>query len=399
MTEAPEGSKTRILFVDDDANILASLRRMFHAERDTWEMTFAEGPKEALPLVERNSYDIVVSDMRMPDMDGAQLLAHVRERHPASVRLILSGNTSRAAALRAASIAHQFLNKPLEPEVLKQAVLRASNIESRLSHETIRSVLGRHNSLPSPSSTLRLLNDELGDANCDLGRVARIIEGDLAITTKVLGLVNSAFFALPREVSNVKDAVVYLGIENVRALAATADVFRAFAGSDELNSLAAGLQVHSHGVLDVARAVHPLSESRADLYLGAVMHDLGFLAIAALLPDSWSALRARHGNRWGLPDEKETVGATHCEIGAYLLALWGLPYGAVEIVAMHHDTLPLAGGCSTNVEAVRLAEALLSETDPSPGHNPERESAYLESLGIDDQLSTWRRQRDITLQA
>lgn len=399
MPEAPESPQTRILFVDDEANVLAGLRRMFHAERATWDMTFAEGPQEALPLIERNRYDIVVSDMRMPEMDGAQLLAQVRELHPASVRLILSGHTSRAAALRAASVAHQFLNKPLEPEVLKQAILRASNIERHLSHETIRSVLGRQNSLPSPSSTVRLLNDELSDVNCDLGRVARIIEGDLAITTKVLGLVNSAFFALPREVCNIKDAVVYLGIENVRALAATADVFRALAGDAALAGLGADLQTHCQAVLDVARAVHPLSESRSELYLGAVLHDLGLLAIAALLPESWSALTAQHGNSWGLQDEKQTVGATHCDIGAYLLALWGLPYGAVEIVALHHDALPIAGSSMTNVEAVRLAEALLSETDLPPGHDPDGEGAYLESLGTAEQLSTWRHQRDARFQA
>jgi HD-like signal output (HDOD) protein len=247
---------------------------------------------------------------------------------------------------------------------------------------------------------LRLLNDELGDINCDLGRVARIIENDLGITTKILGLVNSAFFALPKEVYSVRDAVVYLGIENVRALAATADVFRTLADDAKLEGLATDLQAHSQAVLEVAQLIHHQPTSRADLYLGALLHDLGLLAIAALLPDAWSELTCTTRSCWEPDDERALVGATHSEIGAYLLALWGLPYGAVEIVALHHDTIPIVSPTQlSDIEVVRIADALQSESKVCIGHTREHDRAYLQSLGIDDQLDIWRHQRSSAAQA
>ena len=386
-----------ILFVDDEPNILAGLRRMFHGERDRWDMSFAEGALKAMSLIDANAYDIVVSDMRMPEMDGTELLTHVRDLHPASVRLILSGQTDRVAALRAASVAHQFLDKPVEAAVLKQAIVRASDLESRLSQVRLRSALGQHNSLPSPSATLRLLNDELVDVNCDLGRVAKIIEGDLSLAARILGLVNSAFFNLPKELFSVRDAVVYLGIANVRALAATTDIFRALGGNDELARLASRLQAHSEGVLTLAQLINPRSAAPADLYLGALLHDIGLLAIAALLPDAWRTLTTSNEGDWTPDDERALIGATHSEIGAYLLALWGLPYGAVEIVALHHDDLPIVSAASlSDIEAVRVADAVQCEADLPVGHNREHDQQYLESLGIDEQLDIWRRQRSST---
>ncbi len=384
-----------ILFVDDEANILAGLRRMFHAERDTWDVSFAEGSLEAMSLISARSYDVVISDMRMPGMDGAELLTHVREMHPESVRLILSGQTDRAAALRAASVAHQVLNKPIEADALKKAIARAANLDDRLSQVRLRSVLGRHNALPSPSTTLKRLNGELADVDCDLGRVAAIIEADLSITAKVLGLVNSAFFALPREIYSVKDAVVYLGIEHVRALAATADLFRAFGGNEDLTRLAARLHSHSYEVLRLAQVINPDTEKPAALYLGALLHDLGLLAIAALLPDAWSMLTHGDGGDWTNEAERALIGATHSEIGAYLLALWGLPFEAIEIVGSHHDELPIVSTTSlTDVEAVRIADAIVCGFEPLVGHDPERDRAYLNSLRIGEQIVEWRRYPD-----
>jgi CheY-like chemotaxis protein len=75
MTEAS------ILFVDDDASVLSSMRRMLHPMRSQWRMAFATSGDEAMEMLSMNAYDVVVSDMRMPGMNGAQLLTRVRARH------------------------------------------------------------------------------------------------------------------------------------------------------------------------------------------------------------------------------------------------------------------------------------------------------------------------------
>jgi HD-like signal output (HDOD) protein len=130
------------------------------------------------------------------------------------------------------------------------------------------------------------------------------------------------------------------------------------------------------------------------LYLGALLHDLGLLAIAALLPSAWNALANEQSGRWSVKDELKHVGATHSDLGAYVLALWGLPYVTLEIVAHHHDHRTAGRGPMTNMEAVNLAEAIQSEIDDLPGHDAALDEGYLAALGQDQNLVNWRHIRD-----
>jgi YesN/AraC family two-component response regulator len=90
----------RILFVDDESRVLDGLRRMLYAQRQRWEMEFALGGEAALEACEKGAFDVVVSDMRMPGMDGATLLGHIRDRYPSSARVILSGFSEAAQDCR-----------------------------------------------------------------------------------------------------------------------------------------------------------------------------------------------------------------------------------------------------------------------------------------------------------
>ena len=81
----------KVLFVDDEANVILALKRMLRPLRNEWKMEFVTSGAEALGVLEKEKYDVVVTDMRMPEMDGAQLLETVREKYPGIVRIILSG--------------------------------------------------------------------------------------------------------------------------------------------------------------------------------------------------------------------------------------------------------------------------------------------------------------------
>ena len=105
----------RLLFVDDEAMVLSGLRRALHGMRAEWDMHFVDGAEAALKILDEMPFDVVVSDMRMPKMDGAQLLERVKMRHPDVIRMVLSGQSSRAAVLRSLAPAHQFLSKPCDP--------------------------------------------------------------------------------------------------------------------------------------------------------------------------------------------------------------------------------------------------------------------------------------------
>ena len=247
----------RVLFVDDSANVLSGLRRMLYAERDRWDVSFATCASDALELFAECPFDVVVTDMRMTGMDGSDLLMRIRDLNPATVRIVLSGQTDSASALKASSVAHQYLSKPTDAETLRHAVSRALELERRLGQPRLRSALGGLERLPSPSTTVRRLNAVVADPACDADSIVRIIEPDLGISAKLLQLVNSAFFTMPREVTSLREAVSYIGLENVRAIATSADVVRALGSGAYFDLLAGRLQAHSAGVVQLARHILP----------------------------------------------------------------------------------------------------------------------------------------------
>jgi HD-like signal output (HDOD) protein len=405
MPEVSAAPKTgyKVLFVDDEPNVLAGLRRMLRPYSGEWEVTFAIGPEEALSILDKSRFDVVVTDMRMPCMDGGQLLTHVRDRSPDTVRIILSGQADRSAGLKAAGVAHQFLNKPCEPEALRAAIARAHDLAGRLVQTGLRSALGGLDRLPSPSQTLTALNGALAQPDVVLDEVVGIIGSDLGISSKTLQLVNSAFFGLPRQVNTLREAVSYLGLENLRGLVAAAETFRLLADNEETESVASRLEAHSAGVLRLARHISQCQHGNPQIFVGALLHDVGLLAVASLLPDSWAALVGSPPATGTVADEAERriLGATHGEIGAYLLELWGLPDFAVEIVTNHHrrPSLPVLGGGNDDgssvdvATAIYIADGLMSETDLLPCHVAVDE-AMIEELGIESVVGEWRQFRD-----
>jgi DNA-binding NtrC family response regulator len=115
----------RILFVDDEQSVLDAIRRSLRSHRMVWDMQFANSPAAALELLAVESVDVIVSDFRMPDMDGGELLAVVRERWPHTVRLILSGYSGVQQVLTSGGLVQEYLNKPCSVQELEPALDRA----------------------------------------------------------------------------------------------------------------------------------------------------------------------------------------------------------------------------------------------------------------------------------
>jgi YesN/AraC family two-component response regulator len=116
--------KKRILFVDDDPSVLAGLRNIFHRDRKRWDMVFANGGEEALTELEASSFDVVVSDMRMPGVDGVMLLEKVRELSPRTARVMLSGSADKEEVDRATRAVDELLGKPCDSKTLRATLER-----------------------------------------------------------------------------------------------------------------------------------------------------------------------------------------------------------------------------------------------------------------------------------
>jgi YesN/AraC family two-component response regulator len=187
--------KKRILFVDDDPNVLQGLRRMFRPLRHEWDMTFIESGQEALALLAHTPCDVVVSDMRMPEMNGVQLLMAVKERYPHIIRIVLSGYAGHELLLPSVKLAHQYLSKPCDAAILQTAINRTCTLYELLSKETLQRLVAGITLLPSLPTLYQEIMEAVHSPNSSLAQIGKIIEQDLGMTAKILQLVNSAFFA------------------------------------------------------------------------------------------------------------------------------------------------------------------------------------------------------------
>jgi putative nucleotidyltransferase with HDIG domain len=330
---------TRILFVDDEIKILEGLQRMLRPQRKEWEMAFAPGGQSALMMLEASPFDVIVSDMRMPGVDGAALLETVRQKYPNILRIILSGYTELEASYRAVPVAHQFLLKPCDPDALRFAIERATSLMQVLNSKMLASLVGSLRDLPSLPRTYSELRQLLSDPETSLEQVVRIIEKDVAISAKVLQLVNSAFFGVTREIFDIQTAVSYLGMTILQNLVLSVEVLRSFAPKKSIPGFSLE-EFHQHSQLAarVASEIGRKARISNAVTVGGLLHDIGKLIIAERAPEHFArALQGvRQERRPLFMIEEELVGVSHAEVGAYLLSLWGLPPPVVEAVAHHH---------------------------------------------------------------
>ncbi len=332
-----------ILFVDDEPNILLGLERMLRPMRHSWSMSFANSGPQALDLMKEKPFDVIVSDMRMPGMDGAHLLNEVMLRYPRVVRIALSGHSGDETLLRLTGPIHQFLSKPCNPDVLMETVKRAFSLRSLLQDDALVRLVSSFNMLPVlPRSHTRLL-EELHAPDISLKVIARIIERDVGMAAKTLQWVNSAYFGVRNHVTSINYAVSLLGLDVIRSMVLTMGVFSEFADK----SLAPGFSLESFmehsvavGAYSKRIAVLNGTDERLanDAFTAGILHDAGKLILAAGCPVEYGSVLSRAPADTAEIDqiERDLLGATHAEVGGYLLGLWGFSDPVVEAVAYHH---------------------------------------------------------------
>jgi HD-like signal output (HDOD) protein len=388
-----------LLFVDDESKLLDGLKRSLRSMRHEWSMTFVISGKEALTTLEQTPFDVVVSDMRMPGMDGAQLMNEVQRRYPQIVRIVLSGHSDREMIYQSIGASHQYLAKPCEMEHLKATIQRACALRELLGNESLRRLVAGMRQIPSQPTLFAEIKKEAESETSSLKTIGAIIAKDMGMTAKVLQLVNSAYFGLNGTVSTAEQAVNLLGLDTIQALVLTVHVFSQFPRTmdgalfqiDRLwaESLATGALARI-----LAKAEKASDREIEQAYTAGLLHDVGILVLAANVRDRYEAtLRTASEERvpvWEV--EQREFGATHAEVGSYMLGLWGLEAPIVEVVAFHHRPAEYPGEAFNPLTAVHVADTLRQErTAPATGDQPSTiDPAYLEKLHLADRLPYWR---------
>lgn len=392
-----EQDKRRIIFVDDDENVGQALRRMLRPMRNQWEMDFATSGDEALAKMAEKPFDIVITDMHMPGMHGVDLLGEVMSRYPETIRFALSGSPGSDSMVRTASIVHQFLVKPFDPHLLVQLITRACALRDQLEKSGIKQLLLEMGGVPSVPTLYRKIVQEMQSEKPSVERVANIIEKDAGMSAKVLQIVNSSTYGLKQNVSNVSQAVKLLGLSNIRSLVLAAETFQP-AEEDSLpeNFRIEELWHHSLRVASYAKkiAMMELERQKAadDAFTAGLLHDIGQIVLAMKKTEEFGeALRIAQEQRELLIDvEKEMFGATHSEVGGYLLELWGLPDPITEAITFHN----FPSGCGDDhfsiVTALHVANYFAEGSDDDGIMlTSTLDTVHLERIGLHPHVEEW----------
>lgn len=378
----------RVVVVDDDIAALSRVQQQIRNAVPDWSSEFFPNAKEALAHCRVTPPDVVITDLRMPEIDGAALLEAIKVEFPNAIRMVFSDYDDLPVALRSVPVAHQFLAAPLDLDNVIELVTRDVELQQRISEPKLRDLVGSIDVLPSPPSSVIEINRLVADPFSSVEAVAEAIRTDSAMSAKLLQLVNSAFFGLSNHVEDVQQAVALLGFDTVRNLLIAVELVRSFrAPTPALVRAVEELNAHSLTVAELSRSLMMRKKGAHEAFVAGMMHDIGLLALIACAPDRYIDLCTRL-EETGCPleiCEEEILGTTHASIGAYLLGLWGLPFELVEAVARSHDADQVNDSVITPVHAVFVAERItnvLGSTNALHESNTLPDGEYLERMGI-----------------
>ncbi len=392
-------NKKNILFVDDEAQILRGIRRMLSCTDNPWEMTFANGGAEALEVLEAQPIDVIVSDIRMPKMNGAELLNLVKEIYPHVIRVALSGQTSRDEVLKTVGPVHQYLTKPCSEEMLTDTINRVCSLQGFLANTKLQMLISQLESLPFLPNVYADLMTALQSENVMIEEVGEIISRDVGMSAKILQLVNSAFFGITQPISDITRAVILLGLNTTKALVLSAKIFSQFDKIEVDDFSLNRLWTHSLTVGEWAKLI--AVEENADqniieyAMMTGMLHDVGKLVLVSTMPKEYQEV-LRLADVEHIPvcqAEKQVINATHAEVGAYLLGLWGFSPHVTDAVLYHHCPKEAKNMEFSTLTAVYIANQLAGKDCPAELISKKEisfDTEYLNQLGLTEHIPQWQ---------
>ncbi len=139
----------RILFVDDDESIIDMLKKMVKSLNNDWYVRYAVGGFAAVTQLETDHFDIVVTDLQMPEVNGVKLLKYIQKKFPEIIRIVFSSSLTRESVSKVGGFTHRFIAKPCGVGKLGQAIENTLFIYKDLDNKKIQKVLTKTGSIPS----------------------------------------------------------------------------------------------------------------------------------------------------------------------------------------------------------------------------------------------------------
>ncbi|MBN1290662.1 MAG: HDOD domain-containing protein [Candidatus Latescibacteria bacterium] len=387
----------KILFVDDEPNILQALKRSLRNMRVEWDMDFAISGDKALEILAQERFDVIVTDMRMPGMNGLELLNAVRNKYPYIIRFVLSGHADKDFILRSVGPIHQYLTKPCDTDELKTMINKACSTNGLLIDSKLQELISQMETLPSLPLLYTKLMAELESPEASIKSVAKIISQDIGMSAKILQLVNSTFFGIRHHVASPEQAVSLLGMDIVSALVLSINVFEQF-DSMTLEALSLSeLWNHSRNVGMFAKKIAEYekidNKSKDYAFIAGLLHDIGKLILAVNIPETYKSVieDARKMQKSVIEGELKNFGVTHEKIGGYLMGLWGFPQPVIEAIASHHSSDDIPSDTINPLTAVKYANIIEHKLfqDGKMSYHVKIDVSHLKEHGLDTKFPIW----------
>ena len=352
-----------VLLVETQGRILSELGPS-NTNQLPWESLLVHDTEAALEILRLRRVAVVVVNCGsdLPSMEA--LFSQIKTFDPAIIRLALAAEKDQLC--ETPSSVQQILAAQCRKEDILGAIESALQVHEKLqANPNLASFISQLHHLPTPPALYFSLRDELESPNGSLKGIANLLAKDTALTARILRIANSGFYARPRRICELHEAVGLIGIDLVLGIVLAAHLF------DRLPIPGLNLDdlwKHNFAVAKIAHHIAKSNHTDPSLlhaaHLAGLLHDLGALVLLANVPGHYQSLMRRaQGDEQSLVQlEREELGAGHPEIGAVVLTLWNLPEIVALAVGSHHDlndqTFPQANPVS---QAVFLAESLVTE--------------------------------------
>jgi putative nucleotidyltransferase with HDIG domain len=385
----------RIMFVGEDQELWPQLLRSSGSER--WRMTFAHTADEALVALDEQGFDAVVANLSLRGMSGPEFLHEVRQRRPEIWRFLRAEAKATHEATGWAGAAHQLIDVPDDVDAIQSRLAKAFRSEFWMPSPIAQNLLTLCPVLPSPPKLYHRILDALSSEGASLEKIGELIEEDPPMSAKILKLVNSAVFALQMDVTRASDAVMYLGLETTKAMILLAHSVSSFQAAERAEFSMDQLVRHSVTTARFARWISqvecPRGQTPDQAFTAGLLHDVGQFLLAANRSEAF-ARTIQHARKMKVPLRRAEIdffGVDHAELGAALLASWGLPQPVVEAVALHHAPRWLGEPNFCATTAVHAGNVIASNEETNHGlERPQIDQAYLDAGGYGESLEGWR---------
>jgi HD-like signal output (HDOD) protein/CheY-like chemotaxis protein len=378
---------SRLLLVDDDPRVLEGLDNLLFDRIGEWELVSAVGGGSAIArLASHERFEVLITDMRMPVVDGLEVLRYAAAHRPEVMRIVLSGQAELDKAMQALAIGHQYLAKPCDETTLVAAIERSLRLQRAVVDRELRAKAGRLDDAPPHAAVLSEIGLALAAPRASIDAVAQIAARDVGLVARLLRVASWCSRGTG-QVSSLTAAIHRIGLDGVTAL--TAALASAEPPLDLDRELRDRSNHHALQLASLAGALCDDAETAELASLCGLMHGLGALALATHVPT-----RLRHCHATSAPPqhaidrERRALSIDHAELGAQILEFWQLTELA-QVIRYHHrpSGLPLDVEWQSPLTALHLADAALGEGDADLDHR------FVRSLGSAGEAAWSRAQR------